>query len=41
MAIALPGAWGLFSHMQESLRHLKWERVELTRGIQQALVDFH
>ena len=40
MAIALPGDRGLFSHMQEALRHMEGKRVELIRGVHQTLVDF-
>ena len=40
MSIALPGARGLFSHIQNSLRHVEGKRVVLTRGIHQALADF-
>ena len=40
MAITLPGARGLFSHMQDALRHVGGERVALPRGIHQALADF-
>ena len=41
MAIALPSARGLFSHMQDSLRHVEGERVALTRGVHLALADLH
>ena len=40
MAIALPGTRGLFSHMQEALRHVEVKRVVLTRGAHQALAYF-
>ena len=37
MAIALPFSRGIFSHIQEDLRHVDGERVELIRGFHQAL----
>ena len=40
MDIDLPGDRGLFSHMQEALRHVEGKWVVLTRGVQQALADF-
>ena len=40
MTIALPGAWGLFSPIQEALRHMEGERVSLTREIYQYLAYF-
>ena len=40
MPIDLPGARGLFSHMQESLCHMEGKRVELTRGVHQDLAYF-
>ena len=40
MDIDLPGARDLFSHMYETLHHVKGKRVALTRGIHQALSDF-
>ena len=40
MDIALPGVRGLFSHMQEAIRHVEVERVVLTRGVHQDLSDF-
>ena len=40
MAIALTGAQGLFSHMQEALCHVEGERVALTRDVHQSLADF-
>ena len=40
MSITLPGARGLFSHMQEALHHLKGDMVALTNGINQTLADF-
>ena len=39
-AIALPGTRGLFSNMQEFLRHMYGKRVALTRGVNQALSEF-
>ena len=39
MEIALPGSEVLFSHMQEALRHVKFKRVTLTKGVHQALAD--
>ena len=41
MDTALPGAWGLFRHMQEYLRHVEGERLALTRGVHQAIEEFH
>ena len=40
MALALPGAWGLFSQMQEALCHVKGKRVTLSPGVHDALDDF-
>ena len=40
MALALPGARGLFSQMQESLCHVKGKRFTLSPGIHDALDDF-
>ena len=40
MSIALPGARGLFIHMQEALRQVEGKIVSLTRGVHQALADF-
>ena len=40
MSIALPGSRGLFSHMQEALRHVSGKRLNLNKGIHQALQDF-
>ena len=40
MTIALPGTRGLFSHTQESLRHMQGKMSALTRGVQQALAEF-
>ena len=39
MYISLSSARGLFSHMQDSLRHVEGKRVALTRGIHQALAE--
>ena len=40
MAISLPGSQGLFSHIQQDLRHVKVNRVALTKGVYQDLEDF-
>jgi hypothetical protein len=40
MAIALPGARGLFSHLQAALRTRNNNRLRLTAGFHQALDDF-
>ena len=40
MSLALPGSCGLFSQMQESLRHVNGKRVTLTLGVHEALADF-
>ena len=40
MSLALSGSRGLFSHMQEALRHVNGKRVTLTRGVHEALADF-
>ena len=40
MALALPGARGLFSQMQEALFHVKGKRVTLSPGVHDALDDF-
>ena len=40
MEIYLPGDLLLFIHMQEDLRHVKGNRVTLTKGIHHALADF-
>ena len=40
MALALPGAQGLFSQMQEALCHVKCKRVTLSPGVHDALDDF-
>ena len=40
MVLALPGAKGLFSNMQEFLFHVKDKKVALSKGVHEALVDF-
>ena len=40
MALALPGARGLFSQMQEALCHVRIKRVTLSPGVHNALDDF-
>ena len=40
MLLALPGSRGLFSQMQEALRHVNDKRVTLTWGVNEALADF-
>merc|ERR1712115_730160 len=40
MALALPGARGLFSHMQDALANKVGARVALRKGVHQALEDF-
>ena len=40
MALALPGAKGFFSQMQEDLCHVKGKRVTLSTGVHEALSDF-
>ena len=40
MTMALPGARGLFSHIQEALSHVKGKRLKLTSGVHNALADF-
>ena len=40
MALALPGARGMFSQMQEALCHVKGKRVTLSTGVHKALSDF-
>ena len=40
MALALHGARGLFSQMQEALCHVKGKRVILSTGIHEALDEF-
>ena len=40
MSIALPRSQVLFFHMQEDLRHVKGNRVTLSKGIHQYLEDF-
>ena len=40
MVLALPGAKGLFSNMQEFLCHVKDKKVAMSKGVHEALVDF-
>ena len=40
MALALPGARGLFSQIQEALFRVKVKRVTLSKGVHEALADF-
>ena len=40
MALALPGARGLFRQMQEALCHFKGKRVALYTGVHDVLDDF-
>ena len=40
MSIALPGSHGLFSLMQEALRHQTNNRLRLSRGVHAVLDDF-
>ena len=40
MALALPGARGLFSQMRETLFHVKVKKVTLSTGVHEALEDF-
>ena len=40
MALAIPGARGLFSQMQEALRHVPQGRIALSPAVHQALADF-
>ena len=40
MSVALPGAGGLFSEMQDALRHSDKHSVRLNRLIFSALADF-
>ena len=40
MSLALPGSRGLFSQMQEALRHVNGKRFTLTWGVHEALSDF-
>ena len=40
MLLALPGSRGLFSQMQEALRHVNGKRVTLTRGVHEAFTYF-
>ena len=39
MALGLPGAQGLFSHLQEAFRHHDGKRVQLNRGVHAAVSD--
>ena len=40
MAIALPGARGLFVQMKEALCHVKGKRVTMSTGVHEAMADF-
>jgi hypothetical protein len=40
MAIAIPGSRGLFSLLQEALRHKSDGRIRLSRGVHDTLADF-
>ena len=40
MLLALPGSRGLFSQMQEALRHVNGKRVMLAQVVHEALADF-
>ena len=40
MLLALPGLRGLFTQMQEALRHFKGKGVTITQGVHEALADF-
>ena len=40
ISITLPGSRGLFSQMQEALRHVNGKRVTLTWGVHEALAYF-
>ena len=40
ISLALSVSRGLFSQMQEALRHVNGKRVTLTRGVHEALADF-
>ena len=40
MALAFPDARGLFSHIQEALRHVNDKRFMLKQGFHAALSDF-
>ena len=40
MAIVLPGARVLFSHIKEALHHVEIKRLVLTRAVHQDLEDF-
>ena len=41
MALALPGARGLYSQMQEAHCHVKGKSVTLSEDVNEALEDFH
>ena len=40
MSLVLPGSRGLFSQMQEALRHVNGKQVTLTRVVHEELADF-
>jgi hypothetical protein len=40
MSIALPGSWGLFSHLQLALPHAQSGSIHLDHGVHDALNDF-
>ena len=40
MELALPGARGVLSQMQEALCHVKGKRVTISTGVHEALEDF-
>ena len=40
MSIAMPGSRGLFSHLQHALTTLKGKRLNLHKGVHQAIQDF-
>ena len=40
MEISLPGALGLFSHMQKSLNYVQAKRLIMAKGTHQDLEDF-
>ena len=42
MAMAVPGAWGLFSLLQEAFHHkdLRWRCLHLPRPVHDMLADF-
>ena len=41
ITLAFPGARGLFRQIQEALCHVKSKRVTLSKGVHEALTDFH